>query len=205
MPTTTRREFIEVCRLVYDRFLTNAAGSNFSARASENTLYVSATGNAKRNRLRMTADDLLLVDLDGNILEGKGRLTSLWPTHRKMYQEFDFVGAVIHAHPRLATTFACRKKPMPAFTAAMKKFGPIPVMSEEINEKSEQCGQVVADIFRVQGESFKKYGHAILYPYHGVMIAAPSLNDAYDLLERIEFNAYAIIGNAILDLVGYGK
>ena len=203
MHTTTRREFLEVCRLVYDRYLTNAAGSNFSARASENTLYVSMTGNAKRNRLRMAADDLLLVDLNGNILEGEGMLTSLWPTHRKMYEEFDFVGAVIHAHPRLATTFACRKKPMPAFTAAMKKFGPIPLLSEDINEKSEECGRAVADIFRAKGESFRTYGHAVLYPYHGVMIAAPTLDDAYDLLERMEFNAYAIIGNAILDLAGY--
>lgn len=205
MTIATRNEFLEICRLVYDRYLTNAAGSNFSARASKNTLYVSKTGNAKHNRLQMSADDILLVDLEGKILEGEGKLTSLWPTHQRMYLEFDFVGAVIHAHPRLATTFACRKSPMPPLLATMKKYGPIPVLSDQVDEKSEDCGLVVAEIFRQTGDSFRKHGHGVFYPYHGIMIAAPSLDDAYDLLERIEFNASAILGNAILDPGNYGR
>ena len=65
MYTATRTELLEVCRLVYDRDLTNAAGSNFSARASAAAVYLTPTGNAKRNRLRMTPDDLLLVDMQG--------------------------------------------------------------------------------------------------------------------------------------------
>jgi ribulose-5-phosphate 4-epimerase/fuculose-1-phosphate aldolase len=41
MYTAKRKEILEICRLVYDRHLTNAAGSNFSARASADTLYIS--------------------------------------------------------------------------------------------------------------------------------------------------------------------
>jgi len=201
--TTNVHEVLEVCRLIYDRFLTNAAGGNFSIRASTDTLYISVAGNAKRNRLRMTPDDLLLVDLHGKIFEGKGEPSSLWLTHRFMYQAFDFVGTVIHAHPRMATAFACRNKPMPPLIAAMKKYGEIPVIPSDIDLFSEECAKAIADIFEAKGKSFEKHGHAVFYPYHGILVVAPTLDDAYDLLERIEFNAYAILANCILDIASF--
>jgi len=42
------------------------------------------------------------------------------------------------------------------------------------------------DIFKATEPSFKKHGHAVFYPYHGVLVVAPTLEDAYDLLERID-------------------
>ncbi len=199
MNTFTREEVLDVCKLVYDRYLTNAAGSNFSARASADTFYLTPTNNAKNNRLRMHADDLLLVNGNGTILDGKGELSRSWPTHLKMYQEFDYVGAVIHAHPKMATIFSCRTAPMPPFLDAMKKYGPIPVISREFAVDSPAFGEEIASIFRKDEQSFRKNGHAVFYPYHGVLVAAPTLADAYDLLERIEFNATAIIYSRLLE------
>jgi len=199
MNTFSREEVLDVCRLVYDRYLTNAAGSNFSARASANTFYLTPTNNAKNNRLRMRADDLLLVDEQGNILDGHGELSRSWPTHLKMYQEFDYVGAVIHAHPKMATVFSCREQPMEPFLDAMKKYGPIPVVPRHLKVDSPEFGQAIADIFRANEASFCVNGHAVLYPFHGVLAAAPSLADAYDLLERMEFNATAILYSRILE------
>jgi L-fuculose-phosphate aldolase len=198
MYTVTRRELLEVCALVYERNLTNAAGSNFSGRASTNTVYLTPTGNAKRKRLRMSADDLLLVDMEGRILDGQGSLSISWPTHRLMYQEFDFVGAVIHAHPQWACVFACQPEPMPPLMDAMKKYGPIPVLPRELKVDSPEFGQAMVEIFQAKGDSFRKYGHGVFYPYHGVTVAAPTLDDAYDLLERIEYNAIAILGSRIM-------
>jgi len=204
MYTAQRKEILEICRLVYDRHLTNAAGSNFSARASASTVYVSINGNAKRNRLRMTPDDLLLATYDGQILEGEGKFSQSWPTHLKMYQNFEFVGAVIHAHPRYATAFACRDIAMPPFLDAMKKYGEIPVLPRNLKVDSLEFGNAIVDIFRAKGESFRAHGHGVLYPYHGVLVAAPNLDDAYDLLERIEYNATALLSNILLDLGQYG-
>ena len=199
MTAYTRQQLIEVCHLVYDRYLTNAAGSNFSVRNPNGTLYITPTNNAKNTRLRMGADDLLLADFEGNILDGKGELSRSWPTHLKMYQEFDFINAVIHAHPKMATVFACRKKPMPPYLDAMKKYGPVPVLPRELVVDSPEFGDAIAETFRSVGQSFAKHGSAVFYPFHGVLVAAPSLEDAYDLLERIEFNAYAILFSRILE------
>jgi L-fuculose-phosphate aldolase len=198
MITYTRQQLLEVCKLVYDRYLTNAAGSNFSVRASENTFYLTPTNNAKNNRLRMSADDLLLVDRDGVILDGKGDLSRSWPTHRRMYLEFEGTNAVIHAHPKMATVFACREKPMEPFLDAMKKYGPIPILPRHLKVDGPEFGQAIVDIFRDCEQSFRKHGHAVFYPYHGVLVAAPTLEDAYDLLERIEFNATAILFHRLL-------
>ena len=198
MITYTRQQLLEVCRLVYDRYLTNAAGSNFSVRASDHTVYLTPTNNAKNSRLRMSPDDLLLVDMDGKILDGKGALSRSWPTHLRMYQEFDSVNAVIHAHPKMATVFACHQKPMEPLLDAMKKYGPIPVIPRDLQVDGPEFGQAIADIFRGCEPGFRKHGHAVLYPFHGVLVAAPSLEDAYDLLERIEFNASAILYSRLL-------
>lgn len=205
MYTATRRELIEICQLVYDRNLTNAAGSNFSARASPTTLYLTPTGNAKRNRLRMTPDDLLLVDLVGNILEGKEELSRSWPTHRLLYHKFECVGAVIHAHPRTATAFSCQGSPMEAFLDAMKKYGPVVVLPRDLTVDGPEFGQAIVDHFSALGASFTKFGGAVLYPFHGALVAAPTLDDAFDLLERIEYNASAILFNHLLELGKYGR
>jgi L-fuculose-phosphate aldolase len=198
MYTVTRQEMIEVARLVYDRYLTNAAGSNFSGRASPTTVYLTPTGNAKRNRLRMRPDDLLLVDLQGNILDGEGKLSRSWPTHQRIYSEFNYIGAIIHAHPQLATVFSCRTEPMLPLLDAMQKYGPIPVLPRELEVDSPAFGEEIVRIFRETEDSFRKYGHAVLYPYHGVLVAAPTLDDAFDLLERMEFNASALLFNPLI-------
>ncbi len=205
MYRATRHELLEVCRLVYDRHLTNAAGSNFSARATPNSLYMSMTGNAKHTRLRMKADDLLHVTFDGTILEGAGKLSQSWPTHLRLYQEFDSVGAVIHAHPKFATALACQTAAMPPLLDAMKKYGEIPVLPRALKVDSPEFGQAIVDCFRARGDAFCRHGHGVLYPYHGVLVAAKDLDDAYDLLERIEYNAHAILSNLLVNLAGgYG-
>jgi len=116
-----------------------------------------------------------------------------------MYQEFEYVGAVIHAHPKMATVFSCRQKPMEPYLDAMKKYGPIQVMPRELKVDGPEFGPAIAEGFRCDEDRFRKTGHAVFYPYHGVLVAAPTLADAYDLLERIEFNATAILYSRLLE------
>lgn len=193
MSMTTRKALLEVCALVYERALTNTAGANLSGRASESTVYLTPTGNSKRTRLRMSPDDLLLVNFDDQILDGAGMLSTSWPTHKRILQEFDYVGAVVHAHPKMATVLACGPEPMPPLLDAMKKYGPIPLVPRELKVDGPEFGQAIVDIFRATETSFRKHGHGVLYPYHGVLVAAPTLDDAFDLLERMEFNATAVL------------
>ena len=126
-------------------------------------------------------------------------LSRSWSTHLRIYQEFDYIGAIIHAHPKLVTVLACQEQPMLPLLDAMKKYGAVPVLPRHIEVDSLEFGEAVVNVFKETGSSFRKYGHAVLYPFHGVLVAAPTLDDAYDLLERMEFNAAALLFSRLLE------
>ena len=54
----------------------------------------------------MTADQMVVVDLDGNVVEGKLRPSSDTPTHLKLYKAFPQIGGVVHTHSTYATSWA---------------------------------------------------------------------------------------------------
>ncbi|HTP70565.1 MAG TPA: L-ribulose-5-phosphate 4-epimerase [Dongiaceae bacterium] len=77
----------------------------------------------------MKADDLVVVALDGKIVEGTLRPSSDLPTHLILYQRFPAIGGVAHTHSRAATSWAQAQRPIPCFgtTHADYFHGEIPV------------------------------------------------------------------------------
>ena len=54
----------------------------------------------------MTAEDMVVVDLGGNVVEGKWKPSSDTPTHLVLYKAFPSCGGIVHTHSRWATSFA---------------------------------------------------------------------------------------------------
>ena len=54
----------------------------------------------------MTEEDMVVVDLDGNVVEGKWKPSSDTPTHLVLYKAFPACGGIVHTHSRWATSFA---------------------------------------------------------------------------------------------------
>lgn len=54
----------------------------------------------------MTVDDMVVVDLDGNVVEGNLRPSSDTPTHLELYRSFPDIGGVVHTHSTYATAWA---------------------------------------------------------------------------------------------------
>ncbi|HTZ32138.1 MAG TPA: L-ribulose-5-phosphate 4-epimerase [Methylomirabilota bacterium] len=77
----------------------------------------------------MKPEDLVVVDLQGNAVEGTLRPSSDLPTHLVLYQSFSTVGGVAHTHSRAATSWAQAQRPIPCFgtTHADYFHGSIPV------------------------------------------------------------------------------
>lgn len=61
----------------------------------------------------MKAEDMVVVDLDGNIIEGKLKPSSDTPTHLVLYRNFKEIGAVVHTHSTYATAWAQAGKDIP--------------------------------------------------------------------------------------------
>ncbi len=116
----------------------------------------------------MTADDLVVVDLDGKVVEGKNRPSSDTPTHLRLYRGFKTIGGVTHTHSTYATIFAQAFREIPCLgtTHADLFDGPVPVTrfltEDEVNDDYEgNTGKVIVERFARIGAS----------GYPGVLVA----------------------------------
>lgn len=85
----------------------------------------------------LTPDKIVLLDLDGNIVEGDLNPSSDTPTHLELYRNFESVGGVCHTHSPMATMWAQACKEIPCFgtTHADYFYGPIPVTEVMTKDK----------------------------------------------------------------------
>ena len=103
----------------------------------------------------MTAEDMVVVDLDGKVVEGKWKPSSDTPTHVELYKAFPACGGIVHTHSRWATTFAQAGADIPAMgtTQGDYFYGAIPctrpMTDEEIGgEYEKETGKVIVETFR---------------------------------------------------------
>lgn len=103
----------------------------------------------------MTAEDMVVVDLQGNKVEGKWKPSSDTPTHLALYNAFPELGGIVHTHSRWATTFAQAGMGIPAMgtTQGDYFYGTIPctrpMTPEEIRGQYEkETGNVIIETFR---------------------------------------------------------
>ncbi len=102
----------------------------------------------------MKPEDMVVVDLDGNVFEGNLRPSSDMPTHLELYRAFPECGGIVHTHSRWATTFAQAGKDIPAMgtTQGDYFYGDIPctrpMTDAEINgEYEKETGKVIVETF----------------------------------------------------------
>jgi len=103
----------------------------------------------------MTAEDMVVVDLNGNVVEGDLRPSSDTPTHLELYKAFPNIGGIVHTHSRWATSFAQAGMAIPAMgtTHADYFYGDIPctrpMTDEEIlGEYEKETGKVIIETFK---------------------------------------------------------
>ena len=100
----------------------------------------------------MKAEDMVVVDLDGNTVEGAYRPSSDLPTHLYLYKQYPELGGIVHTHSTYATAFAQSGREITAYgtTHADAFYGNVPcareLTDEEIDEAYEQnTGKVIAE------------------------------------------------------------
>ncbi len=100
----------------------------------------------------MTEDDIVVMDIDGNIVEGKLRPSSDAPTHLELYRNFEGVCGIVHTHSRHATAFAQAGRGIPPLgtTHGDYFYGEIPctrsMTPEEIAGEYElETGRVIVE------------------------------------------------------------
>ena len=119
----------------------------------------------------MKAEDMVVVDLDGNIVEGDLRPSSDTPTHFSIYRNFPEVGGVVHTHSTYATAWAQAGLSIPNIgtTHADAFYDDVPctgeMTPEEIKERYEAAtGDIIAQAF--EGKN-PMHTPAVLVKHHG--------------------------------------
>ena len=102
----------------------------------------------------MNAEDMVVVDLNGNVVEGKWKPSSDTATHLELYKAFPHIGGVVHTHSRWATTFAQAGQNIPALGTTHCDYfcGDIPCtrpMTEQeiFGEYEKETGKVIVETF----------------------------------------------------------
>ncbi len=125
---------------------------NVSAIDRESGLFVIKPSGVEYDKL--SPEDMVVVDLEGNVVEGKYRPSSDTPTHLVLYKRFPQIGGIVHTHSPFATSWAQAGRGIPCYgtTHADYLYGEIPCIRnltpQEIDEGYEEnTGIVIADEF----------------------------------------------------------
>ena len=153
---TLRREVLEANLELVRRGLVLYTFGNASGIDRDRGLIVIKPSGVPYEKL--AAEDLVVTDLSGKLVEGKYRPSSDLPTHVVLYRSFSVIGGVTHTHSEFATAWAQAGRPIPCLgtTHADYFHGPVPVTSdltpEEIASDYEgNTGVAISRTFEEEG------------------------------------------------------
>jgi len=180
--TRLREEMVSVSKKIYDRGLTSATSGNPSSRVPgfPGQVLIKASGKCFGD---VVPEDFILVDLEGNILDGKDRPSKEIRFHLGIYKIRPEVNAIVHGHSAYATAYVTAKGELPVVTAAaeagLNKVGIV----EYAQPGSEELAEMVVKTFQ------DKSLHAAVLKRHGFVTLGADINQAYYLADVLEDNA----------------
>jgi L-fuculose-phosphate aldolase len=165
-----------------------ATDGNASARLGPGSLLVTPAGREKGS---LTPEELLLVDLEGRVLEGEGRPSTEMPMHLLCYRRRGDVGGVVHAHPTVATAFAAAGVPLDAtvMPEIVLTVGPVPLVPYA-TPGTEELARALEPL--VDGHD------AFLLASHGVLTLGRDVREALHRMERVEHLAKVTLAARLL-------
>ena len=179
MDTRVRRlraEIVAIGKRVYDRGYVASNDGNISVRLDDRRVLITPTGVSKGF---MKPGDLIVVDLEGRVLQGTKRPSSESDMHLRIYRDRPDVNAVCHAHPPYATGFAVAGIPLdrrilPEFVIGL---GAVPVVEYGATGTPALYGTL---------RRYVQDYDAFLLANHGAVTVAGSLLGAYHRMETLE-------------------
>lgn len=176
-----KKQICDIGKRIYDRNMVAANDGNISVKLSDNEYLCTPTGVSKGF---MTPDYICKVDKNGKVLQANGnfRPSSEIKMHMRVYQCRPDVGAVVHAHPTFATSFAIAGIPLtqPIMPEAVIALGCVPI-AKYGRPSTEEIPDAV--------EEWLPYYDAVLLESHGALTFSTDLLNAYHKMESVEFYA----------------
>ena len=180
----------DIGRRVYDRGMVAANDGNFSVKLNDNEFLCTPTGVSKGF---MTPEYICKVDRKGNVIQANGnfRPSSEIKMHMRVYEKRPDVGAVVHAHPSFATSFAIAGIPLtqPIMPEAVISLGCVPIAKYGTPSTMEIPDAV---------SKYLQHFDAVLLENHGALTWSTDLLAAYHKMESLEFYAELLYKSRML-------
>ena len=172
-----KKNILEVAKNAYDQKLFAGTSGNLSGYAREKGRVVITPSSIRYES--MTLEDLVVIDLEGNVLEGKHQPSSEWKMHCMVYKECEEVSSVFHTHSPYATSFAVSGMSIPLILIEMLPFlgGDVPLAKLVIAGTDEMAAEA---------SLLFKNRNACLLANHGVLTIGSTVDQAYIRAEYVE-------------------
>ena len=182
-----RRDIVEIGRKMYHNRYIVAGDGNISVRLDDHIL-ITPSG---KNKGELKPEDLIVIDNSGKVIRGKNKPSSEYRMHVCVYQRRSDVNAILHAHPLYATTFAAcgielSEPILPEMIVFLKN---VPLARYATPGTEEVCLSI---------ENLSTAHEVILLANHGALCYSDSLDQAYQMLERLEHCSQIIYQGKLL-------
>ncbi|MDO5732635.1 MAG: L-fuculose-phosphate aldolase [Eubacteriales bacterium] len=176
-----RLDLITYGKKLVDTNLTKGTGGNLSVfNRKTGIMAITPTGI---DFYEIRPEDIVLMNLDGDVVGGHRKPSSEWEMHLLQYKYRDDIDAVIHAHTAYATVFAILREPIPASHYMIAVAGKDVRVAEYATYGTHELA--------VNAFEAMKDRRAVLLANHGILAGAQDLLNAFNVIEEVEYCAAA--------------
>lgn len=188
-----RKELVEYGKRLVDSELTSGTVGNLSYFDSE-TGYMAITPSGL-DFYKTKEEDIVILALDGTVIEGNRTPSSEWVMHKRIYETRTDINAIIHGHTIYASVLACLREELPATHYMIAVAGETVRVADYASFGSKELAENAA-----KGMEDR---NAVLLANHGIIGGSNNLRNAFNVIEEVEYCAkiYVIaksIGNPII-------
>lgn len=174
----SREEVTRIAREMSLSGLSPMTSGNVSARTSENEILITPSGLSYED---LEPQDIVIVSLDGETLEGTLEPSTESPMHTGLYRANRDIGGVVHTHSAYATTLACLGLEIPPvhyMLAALSEEGRVPL--------APYATYGTVELAHNAGEALGSSSTVCLLQSHGTIAVASNVAQAYSRAEMLE-------------------
>ena len=172
-----KEQVVRYGKKLIDRRLTTGSGGNISVcNREKNLVAISPSG---LDYYETTPEDIVILDMDGNLVEGKHRPSSESGMHLAFYKNRADVSGIVHTHSKFATAIACMGWELPAVHYLIGMAG----------HRVKCTGYATYGSDELAKEALETIGdsNAVLLANHGLIALGEDVDRAFSTAEHLEF------------------
>lgn len=175
-----RKLIVEYGKKLIDSDLTTGTGGNLSILNKDKGLVAISPSGVDYYKIKK--EDIVIIDLDGNIIEGKHKPSSELAMHLIVYNNRQDILSVIHTHSIYATSIACLNIELPAVHYMIAVAGNKVPCAKYASFGTDELAKNAVETL---GSKYK----AVLLANHGLLSCGIDIKGAFNVAEEIEYVA----------------